>query len=364
MAASKIPPMKESGVFQSIGGMIQDFFEIFKQASNSDVFVALASIVGVTITLEIIIKGFQVYAGKTQTPTQDLIWSISFKIILISIALDYTGYLQAIKDAMQEIHGIMSGHKDLWVAMDSRYNETLNFTNYLMYNEKNSWEIGAMGLTVKLVTPSASFAAILIWISFALGIVSTFFIVATGEITLRILMIFLPLILICKAYKFGDQMFTQWINAFVSNLLVVFIVGSLFDIFTKKFSAYVGLIETKLKNGEDFSNLVIGFDILLVGIVLCLILKIATNIAKELGSVSLEGDKMGSAISGAMAGGVASATSTAWRGAGAAMGASKNIIGAASTGGAGAAFKAAGGAARSATVGAAKMGASAFAKGK
>jgi len=350
----------KSTVFQSIGEMIHSFFDIFKQASNSDVFVALASIVGVTITLEIIIKGFQVYAGKTETPTKDLIWSISFKIILISIALDYTGYLQAIKDAMQEIHGIMSGHKDLWAAMDNRFNETLNFTNYLMYHEKNSLKIGGMGLSVTLVTPSASFAAFLIWISFALGIVSTFFIVATGEITLRILMIFLPLILICKAYKFGDDMFKQWINAFISNLLVVFIVGSLFDIFTKKFSAYVGLIETKLKNGEDFSNLVIGFDILLVGIVLCLILKIATNIAKELGSVSIEGLGIGKA----MAGGAAAATSAAWRSAGATMGAAKNVIGAASTGGTGAAFKAAGGAVGSAAAGAAKMGASALAKGK
>jgi|GEM_PF-1700214 len=358
MATESAIATSKSTIFQSIGEMIHSFFDIFKQTSNSDVFVALASIVGATITLEIIIKGFQVYAGKTETPTKDLIWSISIKILLISIALDYTGYLQAIKDAMEQIHGIMSGKKDLWVAMDSKFNETLNFTNYLMYNDKNSWNIGL--INIKITTPSAFFAAFLIWISFALSIVSTFFIVATGEVTLRILMIFLPLILICKAYKFGDDMFKQWINAFVSNLLVVFIVGSLFDIFSKKFSEYVTLIDTKLKSGQDFSNISIGLDILLLGVVLMLILKIATNIAKELGSVSLEGLGIGKA----MASGTAAATSTAWRGAGAAMGATKNIIGAASTGGAGAAMKAVGGALGSATVGAAKMGASAFAKGK
>ena len=100
-------------IFQYIGNWINELFDFLKSSSNTDVAQALATLVGITITIQIIVKAFQVASGKSQTPTQELVWDISLKVLIIGIALNMSGFLDAIKISMEELHNLMSGNKNL-----------------------------------------------------------------------------------------------------------------------------------------------------------------------------------------------------------------------------------------------------------
>jgi len=334
------------GFFQFLEGLIKSMTkEIENTANNSGVIQALATIIGVTITLEIIITGFKIYAGKTETPIKDLIWSITLKMILVSIALNHGGYLNFIKEAIHEIQNVMSGSGSMFVVMDEKTTQTTTLTTAVFKAKTASWGIDVVGYISKL------FSIILIWAGYFLGIFNSFLLLVTTTLTLNILMLVAPLIIFLRAYSFGKDMFDQWLGAILTNFITIFILGSVFNMFSKRYGAF---IEETTKGIGAGDILLIGVHALLTGIILNMIVKVATNVAEQIGKVSLEGAGVGKAMGGSMVGGAAAATGAAWKAGGAIGNTAKNAVAAAATGGAGAAMKVVGGAVGSAAVGAAK----------
>jgi len=312
------------GFFHFLEAMIDSMTkEITNTANSSGVIKTLALIVGVTITLEIIITGLKVYAGKTETPTKDLIWSITLKMILVSIALDHGQYLSFIISAIKEIQKVMSGSESMFIVMDQKTNQTVALTKALGEISLGWREVGAQF--------SRIISYILIWAGYFLGMFSSFLLLVTTKLTLDILMLVAPLVIFLKAYSFGKDIFEQWLGAILTNFITIFILGSVFNMFSRRYDVFIEITTKEVSSG-DF--LLIGVHALLIGIILNMVVKVATNVAEQIGKVSLEGAGVGKAMGGAIAGG-----------------------------GAGAVAKVVGGAIGSAAVGAAKQGAkSAFGK--
>lgn len=80
------------GIFEYIGNWITELFDFLKSSSNTEVVQALSTLVGLTITIQIMIKAYQVMTGKSQSPTQELIWDITIKILIISVALNLSSF--------------------------------------------------------------------------------------------------------------------------------------------------------------------------------------------------------------------------------------------------------------------------------
>jgi len=223
--------MEKTEIFQALGNFINNtIFGSLNSSENTQVISILATLISSTIVIQILIKGFQVYAGKTESPTKELIWDISIKILLVSIALNHGDYLNMIKQAMTELHGAMSEKESLYAVMDDKLRETMNLTNVL-------WEKSGI-IRGNDIAPTL-IAMFLVWISFALGIVSAFLIIVTSDITIKILMLVLPIVIFFRAYKFGEQILNQWTSIFVTNLITVFIVGSIFNLFTSSYGIFI-----------------------------------------------------------------------------------------------------------------------------
>ena len=60
--------------FESIGNWIDSFFDFLVANSNTEVVEVLTSLGGITITLQIMFKAYQSFAGKTNEPLRELIW--------------------------------------------------------------------------------------------------------------------------------------------------------------------------------------------------------------------------------------------------------------------------------------------------
>lgn len=257
-------------IFQYIGNWITELFDFLKSSSNTEVVQALSTIVGVTITIQIMIKAYQVMAGKSQSPTQELIWDITIKILIISIALNLSGFLDAIKSAMEELHNLMSGDKNLYSVLDEKLTATMKLAD-IVYDEGN--------------TLSGPFYAIIIFISFLLGIVPSFLIVVTTDITLRLLMLIAPIVIFFRAYSWGKQMFDQWLSTFFTNLLTVFIVGTMLNLFVDKYGSF---IEAQTEGIKNVSLLMITGQTIIMSLLLFFIMKLAVKMAEKIGSVSIE----------------------------------------------------------------------------
>lgn len=265
------------GIFQYIGNWINSLFVFLKSSSNTDVVQILSTFVGITITIQVMIKAYQVMAGKSDSPTQELIWDMTIKMLLISIALNLNGFLDTIKLSMEELHNLMSGNKNLYAVLDEKLNSTLNLISSI-WNKYNildsSSSIFATGLAI-----------ILVFASFLLGIVPSFLIIITTDITLKLLMLIAPIIIFARAYSWGKQVFDQWISIFVTNLLTIFIVGTLLNLFIERYGDFIAISNENLKI-SDVTH--IGFESLLMGILLFSLMKLAVKMAEKIGSVSIE----------------------------------------------------------------------------
>jgi len=334
--ADKIEAAGKTGVgfFEYLGAMIESMTnEITATANNSSVIKSLALLIGVTITLEIIITGFKVYAGKTETPTKDLIWSITLKMILVSIALDHGGYLTAVKGAIEEIQKMMSGNESMFVVMDEKTTQTIALTKAIG-EAKTAWYDLTSG-------PSKLVSLILVWAGYLLGIFSSFLLLVTTKLTLSILLLVAPLVIFLKAYSFGKDIFDQWLGAILTNFITIFILGSVFTMFSNKYGTF---IEQTTKDVNSGDIILIGVSALLMGIILMMFVKVATNVAEQIGKVSLEGigngigkaaqTVAGGAAAGAVGGAASSigkagmAMSAATGPAGIAMALGKGVLGA------------------------------------
>lgn len=257
-------------IFQYIGNWLDELFNFLKSSSNTDVAQALATLVGITITIQIIVKAFQVASGKSQAPTQELVWDISIKILIIGVAMNLGGFLDAIKLSMEELHNIMSGDKNLYAVLDDKLSATVKLAE--LVDDESPYGTGW-------------FYSGLIYFSFLLGIIPSFLIVITTDITLRLLLLISPIILFFRAYSWGKQMFDQWLSVFFTNLLTVFIVGTILKLFVDKYGSFINTQQEAIKNLDVLT--VVG-QTLIMSLLLFSIMKLAVMMAEKIGSVSIE----------------------------------------------------------------------------
>lgn len=264
------------GLFESIGKWIDSFFDFLITSSNSDTVKVLTGLVSITITLQIIFKSFQYFAGKSNEPVRELVWDMSIKLLVIGVALNLNGYLDLIKVGMQNLHDIMSGDMNLYAQLDKKLNQTIELV-VILGKKASIWD----------GTLSYYFSIIGVIIGFGIGIIPSFLVIITTGITLKILMMVLPIVIYAWVYPWFKNVFTQWMSLFIGNLLTVFVVGTLLTKFIEKYGDEINALNTAFTNNQ-VSSWDIFANSIIMGILLAGLMKIAVEIAKELGTASIE----------------------------------------------------------------------------
>lgn len=264
------------GFFESIGNWIDSFFDFLVTSSNTDVVETLAALVSITITLQIMFKAYQTFAGKSSEPIRELVWDITIKILVIGVALNLSGYLDLIKLGMQNLHDIMSSNTNLYAQLDEKLNTTVKLIETL-------WD----KVSIFDSTLGYAFSIIGVIIGFFLGIIPTFLIVITTGITLKLLMLVLPIVIYATIYPWFKNIFTQWLSIFVTNLLTVYLIGILLNKFIEKYGDFIAKIDIQVTDGS-VTAFAIFTNSIIMGILLLGIMKIAVEIADKIGTASIE----------------------------------------------------------------------------
>ena len=280
--------------FQSLGTFVSNIFTFLNSSDIQTIIQALVSLFGITVTLWVMFEAFKSFAGKSDRPLQELVWKITSAMLVIAVATNQNGFMETLKVAFEGLHHLMSGDINLFAKLDKLFDEAIKLAN-----------------TTYQATPSSIGGAILgalcillIYIGFVIGAVPTFLIIVFTELTLKLLLLLLPIAVFALAFGFSKQIFNQWLNLFISNALTILIVGLIMSAVLETYTDFQTSLISNVGNVEPMS---VALQSFIMGIIMLGLVKVAHSIAEKLGTVSIEAiskSALGSQISG-------SATNTA-----------------------------------------------------
>jgi type IV secretion system protein VirB6 len=281
--------------FQGLGTFVSNIFTFLNSSDIQDIIQALTGLFGITVTIWIMFEAYKSFAGKSDRPLQELVWKITSAMLVIAVATNQNGFMETLKEGFEGLHYLMSGDINLFAKLDKLFDEAIKLAN-----------------TTYQATPSSIGGAILgalcillIYIGFVIGAVPTFLIIVFTELTLKLLLLLLPIAVFALAFGFSKQIFNQWLNLFISNALTILIVGL---IMSAVMGTYTDFQTSLISNvGNNIEPMGVALQSFIMGIIMLGLVKVAHSIAEKLGTVSIEAiskSALGSQISG-------SATNTA-----------------------------------------------------
>ena len=274
--------------FQGLGNFVSDIFTFLNSSNIQDIIQALTGLFGITVTLWVMLEAFKSFAGKSDRPLQELVWKITSAMLVIAVATNQNGFMETLKVAFEGLHHLMSGDINLFAKLDKLFDEAIKLAN-----------------TTYQATPSSIGGAILgalcillIYIGFVIGAVPTFLIIVFTELTLKLLLLLLPIAVFALAFGFSKQIFNQWLNLFISNALTILIVGLIMSAVLGTYTDFQTSLISNVGNVEPMS---VALQSFIMGIIMLGLVKVAHSIAEKLGTVSIEAiskSALGSQISG------------------------------------------------------------------
>ncbi|RBQ27939.1 type IV secretion system protein [Aliarcobacter vitoriensis] len=262
-------------LFQSLGDFISNILMFLNTSSIQDIIQALTGLFGITVTLWIILEAYKVIAGRSDRPTQDLVWKMASAMLVISVATNSNGFLDSLKLAFEELHYMMSGDINLYTKLDILFMEATKLSNAV--SEATGWSVEGTIISI--------FCTFLIYLGFIIGVVPTFLVITFSELTLKVLLLILPIAIFALAFGFSKQIFTQWLNMFISNALTILIVGLLMSSVIDTYISFQVTVNSQIGILEPMG---LAFQSLIIGIVMLVLVKISHSIAEKLGTVSID----------------------------------------------------------------------------
>ena len=275
--------------FQGLGTFVSNIFTFLNSSDIQTIIQALVSLFGITVTIWVMLEAYKSFAGKSDRPLQELVWKITSAMLVIAVATNQNGFMETLKVAFEGLHHLMSGDINLFAKLDKLFDEAIKLAN-LTYQATPSSIGGAI---------LGALCILLIYIGFVIGAVPTFLIIVFTELTLKLLLLLLPIAVFALAFGFSKQIFNQWLNLFISNALTILIVGL---IMSAVMGTYTDFQTSLISNvGNNIEPMGVALQSFIMGIIMLGLVKVAHSIAEKLGTVSIEAiskSALGSQISG------------------------------------------------------------------
>ena len=274
--------------FQGLGTFVSNIFTFLNSSDIQTIIQALVSLFGITVTLWVMLEAYKSFAGKSDRPLQELVWKITSAMLVIAVATNQNGFMETLKVAFEGLHHLMSGDINLFAKLDKLFDEAIKLANATYQATPSSIGGAILG----------ALCILLIYIGFVIGAAPTFLIIVFTELTLKLLLLLLPIAVFALAFGFSKQIFNQWLNLFISNALTILIVGL---IMSAVLGTYTDFQTSLISNVGNVEPMGIALQSFIMGIIMLGLVKVAHSIAEKLGTVSIEAiskSALGSQISG------------------------------------------------------------------
>lgn len=263
--------------FENIDSFVTDLLASVSQSMSSGFANTLYSIIGASLLLYYTGKGFAIFAGKIEAPAKELLYDFASKMIIISVMMNYGGYLDGALSIIDDLKTNLTGFTGTGIAglMDDQLDLGTDIASQLFDLDKSEY-VPAEGIV----------ASGLAWVGIAFSLFVPFFIFITTTITLKLLTVTAPLFVFCLLYNFLRNMFNNWLQLIFANILTVVFIG----ISLRMGMSFFGKnITSLLLQANDLNLIRVGFEILGFGVLMALMSYLSLNYASQLASVSVEG---------------------------------------------------------------------------
>ena len=266
-------------IFSEIQSGVDEILKIFTDATFNEKFTWIQGSLAAILTVVIMYKGFQTLAGRTQSPIKELVWDISKKLLIMMFVLNINGWFTQSKELCDAFYNWASGGENFYGKLDAiteKYIQAMN-SFYRAVDLPIFGDAVVVGPVWCMICLTIGF--IFITLAFAFTLI-------TAQLTNTLLIFVLPIALFGLMWERTKQIFGQWLNMFISNLIVLILYSALADMVIRVFQTTFTLGVTNIPNGYPFFSK--GISILLTSIMLVVAIKMVVQIAQGLASVSLD----------------------------------------------------------------------------
>ena len=265
-------------IFSEIQSGVDEILKIFTDATLNEKFTWVQGSLAAILTVVIMYKGFQTLAGRTQSPIKELVWDISKKLLIMMFVLNINGWFTQSKELCDAFYDWASGGENFYGKLDTitdKYVEAMN-------SFYKSISVGLFDST-NIVGPV--WCMLCLTIGYIFIVLAFAFTLITAQLTNTLLIFVLPIALFALMWERTKQMFGQWLNMFISNLIVLILYSTLADLVLKHLTNTFSAVSSIGENYPFFSE---GLKALFMSAILVIAIKMVVQIAQGLASVSLD----------------------------------------------------------------------------
>lgn len=274
-----------SGFFVRVEKFIGDTMGEISTGVSSGYASDLNSLFPAAVSLFLLYKGYQVLAGKIDSPISDLVYDVTRKVIIMAFVMNYGGYLDATLSAIDGIKEGFAGKENLFELLDEQLSKIQELAGKILDADSDLFPIrGGAG-------------ALLVWIGGLCALLVTALILLVTTVTLKLLAITAPIFLFCLMWGWLRQMFNQWLQLICANVLTILFISLVGRL---GINFYNEIITTLSATTQDSALLTNGFIALCAGMTVGVFSYLSLTIGQNIATVSIEG--AGAALSSSSAG--------------------------------------------------------------
>lgn len=261
--------------FGYIENLIDSILENFDATLLNQQMTYLIDIIALYVTLQIVIRGLMIWAGKSQEPIKELMWNLVKWWFIFLVAYNVGGGLDLINNAIKSFH-VWAGGGDvsLYVKLDEMLDVIVKI-GIMMEDTDGTFDM--VGLFSQAIT----------WFGFLLVAIPTVVILMFTQLTLKLLLILTPLILITLLFGWLKPIFSKWLETLISNILTLIFVGLFFKMLSNKYQKYANYIFSKTESG-GIDVFTLAGEVFLVSIVMSAFVFSSIYFASKLSGVSMD----------------------------------------------------------------------------
>lgn len=262
------------GFFVRVGNFIDDTIARISAGVSSGYASDLNSLFPAAVSLFLLYKGYQVLAGKIDSPISDLVYDVTGKVIIMAFVMNYGGYLDATLSAIDGIKEGFAGKENLFELLDEQLSKIQELAGKILDADSDLVPLRGWG------------GSVLVWVGGLFALLVTALILLVTTVTLKLLAITAPIFLFCLMWGWLRQMFNQWLQLICANILTILFISLVGRL---GINFYNEIITQLSATTQDSALLTNGFIALCAGVTVGVFSKLSLTIGQNIATVSIEG---------------------------------------------------------------------------
>ena len=279
-----------SGFFEKFNSEVVSKIEEMTKPLQSQLGQDMLSLLSAGISVYILWVGYQILAGKRQTPLQDLVWDLSKFAIILTFVSNADGYLTAAMDAIKSMKDVFLG-KPVWATLDTMWSTTQLLADKVYAMDQS-----------KYVSVEGGIGSMLVWGGSILIMSVAAVIYMLADVTMQLAILVAPIFIGCYMFGFTRVMFNNWLGILFSSVFTVIFAGVLVKIGTEFQTDMLSQIS---RDANSTNILTMGAMAFVIGVLIAVFVWKSSSFAQQLAGAGVEGTLQGMALLGIGAAGMA-----------------------------------------------------------